>query len=332
MSRKFTTTAVFLCLLLSAPAFSQLVNPCVPFFINERVAFDLTSIDAAIGGATYNISFPPFTNPKTKSLETNAKVEFRACGIAQRPANCPETPGGAFSYYFSNNICFPQIVPLSSQVKEVININSKVNGVALSYNNDKLTEEQKKGVGPNLRYRITCNKDITGAPKWSHTTEGEYIVLSTEHSSGCPKNLDDFLELVKMYKWIFGLIFVAIGVIFAFFGRHAYKWTLMLTGFVLGFFVVAIISYSFGIFHNSSDGLKWGILAVSLLVGLIVGFLLYKLETMTVMLVCGVLSSLIFMAIMSTFFANNNMDKWLLLALTIAVGFIGGALGACFKE
>ena len=168
--------------------------------------------------------------------------------------------------------------------------------------------------------------------QWSSTTEGSFIVLSTEHVSGCPKALDDLLELVKMYRWFFSAGFIVIGIIFAFFGRHAYKWTLMLTGFILGFLVVAIVCYSFGLFHNSTSGTKYAILGVSLLVGLLAGFLLYKMETLTIMIVCGVLSSLIFMAIMTTFFANNNLEKWVLLALNIGVGVIGGILGGCFKE
>lgn len=321
-----------LLLVAFSPIAAQTLNRCVPFFTSELVSFDLTSLDASLNGANYSVAVRPHTNPKTNKSVVLSKVEFKVCGIATRPSSCPEVPGGAFSYYYADGVCYPQNVLLSTQDKEVIKVNSKSNGIVLTYSNKNLPEDLKKVTGPDLRFKITCNKEKTGVAQWSETIDNGVIVFSTEHAAGCPKALDDLLELVKMYKWFFAAGFIAIGIVFAFFGRNAYKWTLFLAGFILGFLLVAIVCYSFGLFHNSTDGKKYAILAISLLVGLLVGFILYKVETFTVMIVCGVLSSMIFMAVMTTFFANNNLEKWVLLAITIGVGVVGGVLGGCYKE
>lgn len=331
MLPKTTVSVVLLCLLASSPVVSQTLNRCLPFFTNERVAFDLTGIDASNSGKEYDITLGPHLNPKTNMPVLTGNIIMKACSPATKPASCPDVPGGAFAYYIVSGTCIPFVLLTSPQGKEVITVNSKINGVVLSYNNDNLSDEQKKVV-PNLRLKVTCNKDKTGAAQWTQSTSGDYFVLTAEHASGCGTALEDVLELVKAYKWIFALVFICIGVIFTFFGKSAYKWTLLLTGFILGFMIVALISYSFGLFHNSTDTTKYIILGVSLVVGILAGFILYKMETVTVMLVCGVLSSLIVMAIMSTFFANTDINKYLVLAIVIGVGVIGGFLGGYFKE
>ena len=332
MAIKSIWFTIFVCLLVSSPALSQTLNRCVPFFSSQRVAFDLTSLDSALNGGNYTIKYASLLNPKTGAFALDGRIEFRVCAIANVPAGCPEVPGGAFAYYFADGKCQPMVLLTSPQEKDVITVDGKVNGITIGYNNNNLDQDKQKALGPNLRMRITCNKDITNAAKWSVSTDKDYYVISTEHKAGCKNDLDDLLELVKLYKWIFAIVFIIIGGIFTFFGRHAYKWTLLLTGFIMGFLLVAVICYSFGLFHSSTENTRYVILAVSFLMGIIAGFILFKLEAVTVLIVCGVLSSLIFMAIMSTFFANLELNKYLFMAIIIAVGVIGGALGACYKE
>lgn len=332
MSIKRSVLPALLLLMFLSSATAVSVNKCLPFFTKELVSFNLVPLDADLKDGTYTVQLSPHMNPTTSKLTVDSKIVFKVCGISTKPAGCPDVPVGAFSYYFADGVCFPQVIATTSQINEVIMVNSKTNGVVLGYSNKP--GDSTRTTPPDLKFKITCNKDKTGTAQWtpSLTLDGNFVVLSTEHAAGCPTALEDILEIVKMYKWFFALGFIVIGVIFAFFGRNAYKWTLLLTGFILGFLIVSIFCYSFGLLTNATDGTKYTILGISLLVGLLVGFILFKMESVTIAIVCGVLSSLIFMAVMSTFFANNSLEKWVLLLLNIGVGIIGGILGIYFKE
>ena len=324
------------CLLLACQlAISQTANRCLPFFTSQKVGFDLVPIETANQQKPYAVSLQPHTNDRLGVFVTIGSVEFNLCGLMTKPDSCPDVPGGAFAYYLFDGKCTPMIVLTSNVVREPITVDNKVNGVSLLYNNDNLDADKKKFMGPNVQFRVTCNKENTGVAKWSASINflnGEQVTLTAEHASGCGKGIDDILDLFEQNKVICCIIFVGIGIIFAFFGRHAYKWTLMLCGFQIGFISVAGVCYSFGIFHNAVDSTKWIALASAIIVGLIVGFLLYKFEVATIMLVCGLLFVLITMAILTTFLASVEINKWLEIGILILAGALGAILGAYFKE
>lgn len=335
MSNKATFLSILCLLLVCQHSLGQTLNKCLPFFTNEKVGFDLVGIETANQKKPYTVTLPPHKNARINAAAVLSEVTFNLCGLMQKPEKCPEVPGGAFGYYYINGNCMPMIILTSNIVREPILIENKVKGVSLTYKNDNLDDEKKKVLGPNIQFKVTCNKDNTGVAKWTPSINlltGELITLSTEHATGCGKGIDDLLDIFQQNKWICCSIFIVIGIIFCLFGRHAYKWTLMLCGFLLGFMAVAGLCYSFGLFHNAQESTKWIALGAAILVGLIVGFLLFKFEVATVMLVCGLLFVVIAIAIIATFLANVEMNKWLEIGIIILVGCIGSALGAYFKE
>lgn len=310
----------------------QTVNRCLPFFTKEKIGFDLVDIDKATQNKGYSVGLPTHNNTKLETLVINGAVEFNLCAQLQKPEKCKDVPGEAFAYYFTDTKCLPMVILTSNSVREPISLDSKVNGVAITYNNDNLDDSKKKAMGPNLRFKITCNKDKTGVAQWSSQVDGNVVTLSTEHATGCGKGLEYLLAIFEEHKYICSVIFVFIGVIFCFFGRNAYKWTLLLCGFLLGFFAIGLLSYSFGLLNNPKTSTTWIILGLSVLAGLIVGFLLFKFEVATIMLVCGCLFGLIAIAILATFLAGVEINKWLELVIVIVISGIGAALGAYFKE
>ena len=144
--------------------------------------------------------------------------------------------------------------------------------------------------------------------------------------------IDDLLDIFQQNKVICCIIFVLIGLLFTFFGRNAYKFTLIFCGFILGFITIAGLCYSFGLMTAATDQTKYIIFGISLLVGIIAGYLLYKFEVATIMIVCGLLTVIIVMAIIATFFANVAINTYVELVILVAAGMLGAALGAYFKE
>lgn len=140
------------------------------------------------------------------------------------------------------------------------------------------------------------------------------------------------MDIFQQNKVITFIIFFAIGLLFCFFGRHTYKWTLLLCGFLLGFLLVAGICYSMGMFVQATSGRKYTILAIAVVVGLLIGFLLFYFEQTTVSLICGVLTVLIVKALLTFFFPNLQLNRYVELAILIIAGLIGGAIGAYYKE
>lgn len=313
-------------------ASSQTINRCLPIFTKEKTGFDLVDIDKSNQNKGYDVKLLPHINVRLNKTVLLSNVKFNLCGLLPKPDTCTEPPGGAFAYYFMDGTCLPMVILTSNSARDPITLQNKVNGVAITYNNDNVDDTKKKALGPNLRFSITCNKDKTGIAQWSSQVDGEVVTLSTEHASGCGKSMEDLLAIFDQNKIICCIIFVVIGVIFCFFGRNAYKWTLLLCGFLIGFFTIALLSYSFGLLNNPTTAMAWIIFGVSILVGLIVGFLLFKFEIATIMLVCGALFALIALAILATFLASVEINKWIELLIVVASAGLGAILGAYFKE
>ena len=90
--------------------------------------------------------------------------------------------------------------------------------------------------------------------------------------------------------------------------------------------------YSMGMFVQAKDQTKYIILGIAIVVGLLVGFLLFYFEQTTVSIICGVLTCLIVKAILTFFLPNLVLNRFVEMAILLVAGMIGGSLGAYFKE
>lgn len=191
----------------------------------------------------------------------------------------------------------------------------------------------KANVKYDLRLEVTCDKAKTGEIKtWTAQYVNNVIVLSASSSQGCGFGLNDIMDLFQNYKWFTLGVFSFIGIIFLFFGKNAYKWTLLLCGFCLGFLLIAGGAYATSMLVEATPTKKYIILGVAVLVGLIVGFVLYKFEASTVSIVCGLLTVLIVMALINFFLPGFTPNQWVTLGIYLVAGAIGGAIGSYFKE
>ena len=324
---------IFIAILVLECVAPQTVNRCVPFFVDEKVSFNLVPIDSANNNNAFDVTLLPFMDA-SGTLIVSSKVVFRLCGNVNPPSGCPIEFGKAqpFAYVIEGTTCRVLAGILSSQTKTVSKTNNDINGVVLTYTNGNLSEDLKKMVKYNLKVKVECDKTITNNINWSAVGDKDTITLSTKAAAGCKYGLNDILDIFESNRYICFAAFIAIGLLFTLFGRHAYKWTLLLCGFLLGFLLVAGICYSMGMFVGAESGKKYAILGAAIAVGLLIGLLLFCLENTTVSLVCGVLTALIVTALISLVFPSLEINKWVELGILIAAGGIGGAIGSCYKD
>jgi Domain of unknown function (DUF4203) len=317
---------------LFSAVMGQTINRCMPFFASEKLGFDLVKIDTANLNKPFMLTGLTFPESVTK-LVNGANMTFRLCNAVDTPTGCPTGIPQVTGYFAEGSDCRPlnllQTTMIPSTMKDS---NGKVIGVVLDYNSDSLDPNVKKAIRYNMKFRITCDKNITGIPSWSFKYETNYAVLSTSHAAGCSYGLSDILDIFENNKYICCSVFCVIGLLFTLFGRSAFRWTMLLCGLLIGFILVAGVCYAMGMFVEATEQKKYMILGGAILAGIIFGFIMFYFDGSTISLVCGILSVMIVKALMTLFFPGLILSSYVEMGILIAAGIIGGAIGSCFKE
>lgn len=327
---------ILLLLLLSLElVLAQTMNKCLPVSIKDKASWTIAAIDGDANNTGWNVSILAFTDTAIPKVYGPSNIAFRLCGAMTPPANynCTTVPDGiAYFYEVATGICMPLTMIQSTMTASAIIVNGKIGGVQLDYNNANVPQSAKALMKYNLRYVITCDTSVTSKYDWTFSFSNGIMTLTTKAASGCGYSLTDLLDIFQQNKYITGAVFVLIGLLLAFFGRHAYRWTLLLCGFLLGFLLVAAVCYSFGMFNTSNTSQTYIILGIAVFVGIVLGLLLFYLEKTTVSIVCGILFVLIVKAVFTLFLPNVALNQWVELGILFAAGLIGGILGSIFKE
>lgn len=318
-------------------AICQSINRCLPWFSDEKISFNLVGLDDANKDKKYftNLFVGPQVDTAKNQMVPPGTIYFKVCSsITDIPSGCQSVPEATAYFVTLNGTCLPLNVIMSSIKSSPLKNSSTVTGVSVGYDNSALPSPYNAAMIYNVKYSITCDKAITNNFVWTSSWDnsGRYIVLSTSAAAGCNMGISDILDIFQNNKMITFAVFLAIGLLFCFFGRHSYKWTLLLCGFLLGFLVVAGMCYSMGMFVNATDQRKYMILGIAALVGLLAGFLLFYFEQTTVSLICGVLTALMVKALLSLFFPTLITNNYVEMAILMVAGIIGGAVGSYFKE
>lgn len=330
-SRSITYLVVAFATLFST-TIAQTVNRCMPFFTSEKLGFDLVKIDTANQNKMFSLSNLNFLENVTKPV-VNANIYFRLCNTFEPPAGCPKDVPQVTGYFQEGQDCRPLNMLLTKmEPKPLKDSNGKVTGVVLDYNSDTLDANMKKAIRYNLKFKVTCDKNITGNATWSFTYETGYAVLSTSHAAGCSYGLSDILDIFENNKIICCTVFCFVGLLFTFFGRSAFRWTMLLCGLLIGFILVAGVCYALGMFVEATEQKKYMILGGAILAGVIVGFLMFYFEKSTISMVCGILTVMIAKAMLTLFFPGLVLNTYAEMGILLGAGSLGGAIGTCFKE
>lgn len=310
---------------------AQTLNRCFPYFTDDRIAFDLTPVDVTNNYQDYNISVTPFTENGT--LVSDAKVVFKMCGAVDPvPSICTKIPETT-AYYLSNNTCVPMNV-LLSEMQKSLNKDStdSITGVTLYYSNENLDLDTRKQLKYQVKFVFTCDKSITNNFKWNAKFEPGFIVLSSAGRMGCQYGISDLLDMFSNNKYIFFPIFILLGGVLTFFGRHTYKWTLLFVGFILGILAVAGICYALGQFVGASDQKRYMIFGGAVLLGIIIGYLMFRYEEQTTSIVVAALALIVCKAVLTLFFPQISMNGYVTMLLLLICGGIGGVVANNWKN
>ena len=92
----------------------------------------------------------------------------------------------------------------------------------------------------NYKLTMRCNpdakdsKDIQFRSSVIMYNKVPTIYIWGESSSVCGTNISGIISTIQEYKWISGPILLVIGLVFVFFGHKLLRYTLALTGFIIG--------------------------------------------------------------------------------------------------
>jgi len=83
-------------------------------------------------------------------------------------------------------------------------------------------------------------------------------------------------EYFEEFDYLFGAVFIILGIFLTFLGRKLFLAAVFIASLVLVTIVVLALSYGTFLSDNYSEGVFWGMLSASILIGIIVGVLLVK--------------------------------------------------------
>ena len=125
---------------------------------------------------------------------------------------------------------------------------------------------------------------------------------------------------------------VVIGFLFTFFGRKLISPIIFITGVILTMFIVILIFYSTFLKSNTSNWVGWVVLASSFLLGLLVGFILVKVEKLGGFILAGFGGYCLGLLIWNTFLYLLTTSAVLFWIFTIACALICGLLTFCLFD
>ena len=149
-------------------------------------------------------------------------------------------------------------------------------------------------------------------------------------STGC--STDAFWTWITNNKWAMFAISLIIGFIVCFFGRKLWKPIFFLTGVLLTVFLILIIFYTTFLNTNTASWVGWVVIASSVLLGLLVGFIFMKISKLGAFVLAGWGGFCLGLLIWNSFLylaTSSNVLFWL---FCIGLGMITGILAIFFFD
>lgn len=158
--------------------------------------------------------------------------------------------------------------------------------LGLQYTNNDSTPECSLLVG------LICNKDMDGMT----TTGLEDVVSNTACSykttltsaDVCPSfDLNALWTFLDEYSYIWGVLFIVGGIFLGFLGRKLFKAAVFMVTAILVVFAILLLFYTTFLEDTTEEWVGWTVLVCSILIGLVAGFFMMKLERVGAALLAG---------------------------------------------
>jgi len=95
----------------------------------------------------------------------------------------------------------------------------------------------------------------------------------------CPSfDLNALWEFMDEYSYIWGVLFIVGGIFLGFFGRKLFKAAIFTVASIVCVFAILLLFYSTFLKDTTEMWVNWVVLVCSIIIGLVVGFFVMKLE------------------------------------------------------
>jgi len=161
------------------------------------------------------------------------------------------------------------------------------------------------------------------------TVNGTSIVGNFKSKSGCKYGqLSAIWEWFNNNKWAMFVLFLVSGLIICFMGRTIFKPILFIVSCLTTFCVVMLLSYSTFLSDNPKAWAGWVTLAVALLLGLLLGWLLLKFIRIGIFLVAAMGGYSVGLLIYNAFLykMHSQTGFW---CFTLGMALLFGVLSLC---
>ena len=324
---KFVSISLVLLAVFQCASSAPNINlRCTKLFTDESnpISFDL------------NLVKPTDVNNPLKLNNGITSAQFLPCsGIQAKlvPAEwkCQNTFDQNQVYFFDGTTCYALTTDASIATFEFSkDEKGKATGVSITYDNSKVPAETKsKLYSKNLKIIVKCDNDVKDSDAvWSYNLMSlNYLEFTTSAKAGCGTSYRDLLDFFNNNKYVFGLAFIAIGILFTFFGRRFFSITLILIGFLIGFLAVAGLAYSISFFQGADTKKVVVLMIISVLLGALVAWIFNAFKVVSTMAAVGALFFFIANAILRLYltrYITTTMGEFAVVIVVVIIGVLFG--------
>ena len=156
--------------------------------------------------------------------------------------------------------------------------------VAIVYSNN---DNSTNGGTSQLTVNQVCNSASSSTGPLTDNGDGTFTTYQ-ESSQACPIwTMNAFFQLMDKYKWIFGGVFLGIGVFLTFLGKKLFTGAIFVVSAVVVSFFIMLIFYTTFLTDNTASWIFWVTLSFSVVLGLVGGYFAGKMEKLGGMLLCA---------------------------------------------
>ncbi len=216
-----------------------------------------------------------------------------------------------------------------------------LSGSDITKNADFNVDDQQDDDGLQINYsggdagytfslNIHCDKGNVFSGAQLDDTTGTEIVGRFNSKTGCKYGqLSALWQWFSNNKWAMFAFFLISGLVICFLGRTIFKPILFTVSCIATFGLVMLISYSTFLSNNSKAWAGWTVLAVAVILGLLLGWLLLKFIRIGIFIVAAMggysVGLLLYNAIL--YKMHSQTGFW---CFTIGVALLFGVLSLCF--
>jgi hypothetical protein len=270
---------------------------------------------------------------ETDYSHTSASGTTYAWNFCKFDVKCPASEKEALASATTGGTCESLSGSSPKSIaSQAVSVDGNINkSLYLTYSGgDKCASDSKKT--HDLEIRLVCDSQTTDAEFTSiDETNPCKTVISMKSKHGCPAfSTTAWISFLADNPYILGVVLIVFGAIVTFFGRKFFQYTIAIVGFGVGFLTTMLLFSLMGMLdgletEKSSIAGTVVSFVVASIVGLFLGFVMYKTIKFGAMILGAISGGLIGITLYNLiFFATDSF--YLLVATTALIGVIGAFL------